>query len=150
MHEFRVSAHRFAGLVALGITSLFWLSTVLALAFGSEAILAGVKLSVLYGIAFQLMAVLVAGLTGRLLAINRLKEPLVARKLKRMLTAGAISFVVLLPSSVYLALRFQDTSPDFQWKLVQGVELVAGAVVIVLLMLNMRDGLALGREKAGS
>jgi len=74
----------------------------------------------------------------------------VARKLKRMLTAGAVSFVVLLPSSVYLALRFQNTSPDLQWKLVQGVELVAGAAVIVLLMLNARDGLALGREKAGS
>jgi hypothetical protein len=150
MHDFRVSAHRFAGLVALGITALFWVGSIFALAFGSEAILAGMKLTILYGIAFQLMALLVAGLTGRLLAINRLKEPPVARKLKRMLAAGAISFVVLLPSAVYLALKIQGGSPDFHWKLAQAAELVAGAAVIILLVLNARDGFALGREKARS
>ncbi len=150
MHEFRIALHRVAGLMALGITTLFWVGTVFALAFGSEAIVAGMKLTVLYGIAFQLTALLVAGLSGRILAINRLKEPPVARKLKRMLTAGALSFVVLLPSSVYLALKIQGASPDFHWKLAQAAELVAGAAVIILLVLNARDGFALHREKARS
>ena len=150
MQDFRVSMHRFAGLMALGITALFWLGTVLTLALGGEAIIAGMKLTVLYGIVFQLTALLVAGLSGRLLAINRLREPLVAHKLRRMLAAGAISFVVLLPSAVYLALKIQGGAPDFHWRLAQAAELVAGAVVIILLVLNARDGLTLRREKLHS
>ena len=148
MDEFRVSLHRIAGLMALGITALFWLGTVLTLVFGGEAIVAGMKLPILYGIAFQLTALLIAGLSGRILAINRLREPLVARKLKRMLAAGAISFVVLLPSAVFLALKIQAGAPDFHWKLAQAAELAAGAAVIILLVLNARDGLILHREKA--
>ena len=150
MQDFRVSMHRFAGLMALGITGVFWLGTVLTLAFGGEAILAGMKLTILYGIVFQLSALLLAGLSGRLLAINRLRDALVARKLRRMLTAGALSFVVLLPSAVYLALKIQSGPPDFHWKLAQAAELVAGAAVIILLVLNARDGFTLHREKARS
>ena len=150
MQDFRISMHRVAGLLALGITSLFWLGTVLALTFGNEAHVAGMKLTILYGIMFQLTAVLVAGVSGRLLAINRLREPLLKRKLRRMLAAGALSFVVLLPSAVYLALKIQGASPDFQWKLAQAAELAAGAAVIILLALNAHDGLALHRQKACS
>ena len=148
MDDFRISLHRVAGLMALGITVLFWLGTTLTLALGSYAVVAGMKLTILYGITFQLMALLVAGLSGRLLAINRLREPVVARKLKRMLTAGAISFVVLLPSAVYLALKIQGAAPDFHWKLAQAAELVAGAAVILLLALNARDGRMLKRSAA--
>ena len=147
MEDFRISLHRVAGLLALGITALFWLGTVTTLFVGGEAVVAGMKLTVLYGIVFQLTALLVAGLSGRLLAINRLREAAVARKLKRMLAAGAISFVVLLPSSVYLALMIQGSAPDLHWKLAQAAELVAGAAVIILLVLNARDGFALHRER---
>ena len=150
MQDFRIAMHRVAGLMALGITALFWLGSVFTLALGSEAVVAGMKLTILYGIVFQLTALLVAGLSGRILAINRLREAAVARKLKRMLTAGAISFVVLLPSAVYLALKIQGGVPDFHWKLAQAAELVAGAAVIILLGLNARDGMALMREKARS
>ncbi len=148
MEDFRISLHRVAGLLALGITALFWLGTVTTLFIGGEAVVAGMKLTVLYGIVFQLTALLVAGLSGRLLAINRLREAAVARKLKRMLAAGAISFVVLLPSAVYLALKLQGGAPDFPWKLAQAAELVAGAAVIILLVLNARDGFTLRQEKA--
>ena len=150
MHDFRVSLHRIAGFMALGISVLFWLGTIVVLVMGNEAFIAGMKLTILYGIMFQITALLVAAISGRLLSVDRMREPLVARKFRRMVAATALGLIVLLPAAVYLALKLQGAVPDMPWKLAQAVELVAQAMVIVLLMLNARDGLALHREGAAS
>lgn len=64
-----------------------------------------------------------------------------------MQVAALNGLAVLIPSAVFLALRAQAGLFDTAFVLVQGLELIAGAVNITLLGRNMRDGLALRRRR---
>jgi hypothetical protein len=69
---------------------------------------------------------------------------LVEVKNRRMQMVAANGILVLLPSAFGLAWMANAGRFDTWFYAVQGVELVAGAVNIALLTLNMRDGLRLG------
>ena len=138
--------HRAMGLGALIMTAIGWLATVAALAFAGEATLAGVKMFNLFNIGIQISFLLVVAITGRIMAINRMKEPAIQRKWRRMGLAVALSLVVLAPASVYLALWEKEHMNTSSFIMVQAAELLAGAAVILLLWANLRDGLALARE----
>ncbi len=140
--------HRAMGVGALAMTALAWLATVAALIFGGEAALAGVKMFNLFNIGIQISFLLVVAITGRIMAINRMKEPVIQRKWRRMGLAVAFSLVVLGPASVYLALWEKETMDSTHFAMVQAAELLAGAAVILLLWANLRDGLALARGEA--
>ncbi|MHC2332263.1 hypothetical protein ACVIW0_001552 [Bradyrhizobium sp. USDA 4454] len=49
--------------------------------------------------------------------------------------------LILIPSALFLASRAQAAEFDATFYAVQAIELVAGATNIILLALNMRDGL---------
>jgi hypothetical protein len=74
---------------------------------------------------------------------------LVEVKKRRMQVVAADGLLVLLPSAVALASMANAGRFDALFYAVQGLELVAGAVNVVLYCLNMRDGLRLaGRLSA--
>ena len=141
--------HRAMGIGALAMTALAWFGTVFALIAGGEALLAGMKMLILFNIGIQISFLLVVAITGRLLAIGRMNEARIRRKWQRMNLAVAFTLVVLLPASVYLALWEKQTMSSMSFAAVQAAELVAGAAVMLLLWANLRDGLALARAHMG-
>ncbi|MFV0292431.1 MAG: hypothetical protein ACK5II_04110 [Paracoccus sp. (in: a-proteobacteria)] len=64
-----------------------------------------------------------------------------ARKKKRMPIIAANGILVLIPSALYLSGKASAGTFDTGFYIVQSLELVAGAANIILLALNMRDGL---------
>ncbi|MCW3781902.1 hypothetical protein [Defluviimonas salinarum] len=138
--------HAAAGAIALATILTFWLSTVLSEIFGGPATVAAAKTAILYGMALLIPAMATAGATGA--AMGRgWKLPQVQVKLRRMKIIATNGILVLLPSAVFLAFRAQAGVFDTTFYTVQAIELLAGATNIILLGLNLRDGLALALRR---
>jgi hypothetical protein len=139
--------HAISGAVALLTILAFWTSTVASELFGSPQQIAAVKMAVLYGLAVLVPAMAAAGGTGFSLGA-KWKSPVVARKKARMKIIAATGIIVLVPSAVFLAMKAGQGEFDNAFMTVQGIELIAGASNIVLLALNMRDGMAMRNKSA--
>ncbi|TGQ65480.1 hypothetical protein EN829_025450 [Mesorhizobium sp. M00.F.Ca.ET.186.01.1.1] len=137
--------HAAAGAIALITVSAFWLSTATVEVLGDAAAITMVKACVLAGMAVLIPAMIVAGASG--LSLGRgWKSPAVAAKKRRMRIIAANGLLVLMPSA-FLLNSFADAGRfDTLFTIVQAIELIAGAVNITLLSLNMRDGLSLRRK----
>ncbi len=72
-----------------------------------------------------------------------MRGPLIAAKKKRMPFIAANGILILIPSALYLSFKAHAGAFDTGFYAVQALELIAGAVNIVLLGLNMRDGFRL-------
>jgi len=74
---------------------------------------------------------------------------LVEAKKKRMPFIAANGLLVLLPAAIFLNLWAAQGAFDSRFYLLQAVELLAGAINLLLMGLNMRDGVKLtGRFRA--
>ncbi len=138
----KVKIHAAAGTLALLTISTFWVSTLLSELFGTHALIATVKTSVLWGMLILIPAMATAGATGAALG-KKMRLPQVARKSKRMKIIAIIGLLVLLPSAVFLAIRAQGGTFDTWFYAVQAVEILAGATNITLLAMNLKDGLSI-------
>ncbi|SFL53597.1 hypothetical protein [Shimia aestuarii] len=138
----KLKLHAFSGALALLTISTFWTSTVVSEVSGNKDMIIWVKTAVLYGMFVLIPAMATAGATGAMLG-KGWRLPQVAAKQRRMKIIAANGLLILLPSAVFLALRAQSHQFDTAFYLVQGVELLAGATNITLLIRNMKDGLAL-------
>lgn len=134
--------HPLAGGMALLIILVFWLSTALVELFGDAAAVTLVKTAIPWGFLVLIPALALTGISGMRLARGR-DGPLVRTKRRRMPFVAANGILILVPAALYLAMKARAGEFDTGFGLVQVVELVAGAVNIVLLGLNMRDGLRL-------
>ena len=74
---------------------------------------------------------------------------LVGTKLKRMPIIAANGLLVLIPSALFLAAKAGAGEFDTAFYAVQAIELIAGAVNLVLLSMNMRDGLKMTGRLSG-
>ena len=142
----RTKIHAFAGAIALLMVSIFWGSTAWSELFGDENAVIWVKTAVLNGMLVLVPAMMVAGASGAFLGRGR-QGSLISKKKERMAVIGGNGLLVLLPSAVFLAMRAQSGQLDALFYGIQAVELVAGAVNITLLTLNMRDGFAMTRKR---
>ena len=134
--------HGVLGAVALLCISSFWLASVVAELFMSHASIAAVKSAVLTGMWLLIPSMVMAGGSGFALAKGR-GDRLVAAKRLRMKIVAANGVLVLLPSAWVLASWANAGRFDSVFYALQGLELLAGAVNISLLAMNMRDGLRL-------
>ncbi|HEV7417787.1 hypothetical protein [Tianweitania sediminis] len=132
--------HRITGTVALGLIATFWLSTVLSELLGSQAAVVAVKTTIPWGFLLLVPALIAVGGSGFALAQGR-RRGLVGAKAKRMPVIAANGILVLIPSALFLASKAGAAAFDTSFYAVQVLELLAGAVNITLLGLNMRDGL---------
>jgi len=142
----KLRIHAISGALALATIATFWISTVISELFGGPGEIATVKTGVLYGLAVLIPAMAAAGGTGFSLGA-KWKSPIVSAKKARMKIIAATGLLVLVPSAMFLAMKAGQGAFDTPFMVVQGIELVAGASNIVLLGLNMRDGLAMRRRK---
>lgn len=134
--------HGFFGAVALLCIATFWISTVVSELYLDQASVVAVKNGVLTGMWLLIPAMAATGGSGFSLATGR-RGRLVDVKGRRMKGVAANGLLVLLPSAWMLASWANAGRFDGAFYALQGVELLAGAVNITLLALNMRDGLRL-------
>ncbi len=134
--------HAFFGSVALLCIISFWVSTVVSELFLDQASVTAVKNAILTAMWVLIPAMAATGGSGFSLAGTR-RGRLVNIKGRRMKGVAANGLLVLLPSAWMLASWANAGRFDGAFYTLQAVELVAGAVNVTLLTLNMRDGLRL-------
>ena len=132
--------HPVAGAIALLTIASFWSSTLISELSGSMEAVVAVKTAIPWGFLLLIPALAAAGGTGFSLVGGRAKG-LAATKLKRMPIIAANGLLLLVPSAFFLAWKASAGEFDAAFYGVQAIELVAGAANLVLLGLNMRDGL---------
>jgi len=134
--------HPLAGALALLTILTFWMATVLAETLGATATVVAVKTAIPWG--FLLLIPALAAVGGSGFALGRKRTgALIARKRRRMPFIAANGLLILVPSALFLSFKAQSGAFDGAFYTVQGLELIAGAVNITLLGLNLRDGLRL-------
>lgn len=136
----RQKLHPIAGGAALLTISLFWMSTAISELAGSEPLIRAVKMAVPWGFLLLVPALVLTGASGAALAKGR-QGKLISAKQKRMSVIAANGVLVLVPAALFLAAKADAGEIDAVFYSVQAIELVAGAVNVWLLTLNMRDGL---------
>ncbi len=139
--------HALAGALALLVICSFWLSTIISELFASDEQIAFVKLAILRGMLVLVPALAIVGASGMALG-GKWKGALIASKKRRMKFAAANGIFILVPSAFFLAGRAQAMNFDMAFIAVQGLEMLAGAINIALLALNMKDGIAITRRKS--
>lgn len=142
----KLPLHAAAGCIALLTISAFWISTVLSELFASPSTIAAVKQNVLWGMLILIPAMATVGATGANLG-KGWRLPLVKAKQARMKRIAANGLLILLPSAIFLAARAQAHQFDTAFYAVQIIELLAGAINIILLSRSLRDGLSLRNRR---
>lgn len=136
--------HPIAGAIALFMILGFWLSTAISEVFAGAGTVTTVKTLIPWGFIILIPALMAAGGSG---FGRKRRGPLVAAKRKRMPVIAANGLLILIPSALYLSAKAQAGAFDTGFYAVQAIELIAGAVNITLLGLNMRDGLRLAGKR---
>ena len=143
----KTKIHPIAGVAGfLGILA-FVMSTVFSELFGSYETIATVKQIIFWGMFVLLLALAGAGASGMSL-LGKRTEPMALTKQQRGPIAFMTSLFVLVPCAFFLSRWASANSFDGWFYGVQALELVASGLVIVMIGLNIRDGLSL-RGKFG-
>lgn len=142
--------HLIAGILAPLCIATFFLSTVLVELFGSPAAVAQIKsLIVTPGLWILIPALAAAGGSGFFMSRSR-RGRLVDTKKKRMPFIAANGLLVLIPCAIVLDRWAAAGSLDTSFYLLQALELVAGAVNLTLMGLNVRGGLRMAKRLRSS
>ncbi|MGH8503305.1 MAG: hypothetical protein ACREVE_12710 [Gammaproteobacteria bacterium] len=137
------TVHLVAGVLATSVIATFFVSTILVELIGSYEAVAKVKnLIATPGLWILIPAIAVTGGSGFSLSRSR-RGRLVESKKRRMPFIAANGILVLVPSAIFLNLWAAQGVFDIRFYLVQGLELLAGAINLTLMGLNIRDGLRL-------
>ncbi len=137
------TVHKLGAITATLCIGTFFLSTLFVELFGSKEAIATVKsLIVMPGLFILVPAIVATGFT----LSGTCKGHLLNAKKKRMPIIGINGVLVLLPAAIFLDQWASSGAFDTKFYLLQGVELVAGAVNLALMSLNIRDGLRLGEK----
>ena len=132
--------HAVAGIVGFFTILSFWTSTVMVELFGSQAAVVAVKSWVLSGMVVLVPAMVIVGATG--MSLGRRRRDLLSNAKKgRMPLIATNGIVILVPAAFYLAFKAGSGVFDGWFYAVQAVELLAGMANLVMMGLNMRDGL---------
>lgn len=141
--------HLVAGILATATIATFFLSTILVEVFGLPEAVGRLKtLIVMPGLFILIPAIAAAGGSGLFISKSR-RGRLVDAKKKRMPFIAANGILVLVPCAIVLARWAVAGTFDTTFYVVQAIELLAGAINLTLMSLNIRDGLRLsGRVRA--
>ena len=133
--------HFLAGLLATLTIATFFLSSLIVELLGAHEAVATVKaLIVMPGLFILVPAIAATGGSGFAIAKSR-KGRLVDAKKRRMPFIAANGLLVLLPCAVVLDRWASAGAFDTTFYVVQGMELLAGAVNLMLMGMNIRDGI---------
>ena len=136
--------HLITGLLATLTIATFFLSTIIVELFGSYQSITTVKsLIVVPGLFILIPLIAATGASGFVLSKSR-SDPLVNAKKKRMPFIAANGLFILVPAAIFLDHLASAGTFNSTFYAVQSLELLAGATNLILMSLNIRDGLRLG------
>jgi len=136
-----LKGHVVATIIAFSTISSFFFSTLWAEVFGGASMILKVKTLIFYLLPVLIIAMPVLASTGFRLAAKS-NSGLVSRKVKRMRIIG-INGILLITMAVFLYLRALDFQFDSLFWSAQMLELGLGGTNLILIGLNIRDGLRL-------
>lgn len=146
--------HAATSTLGLLIITLFFVSSLAAEIAGDRAMILRVKTGIAYALFLLVPAMAAAGASGSRLA-GTSRAPVILRKMRRMRLVALNAALILVPCAVALYWMASHGRFGRGFAVVQGIELLAGAANIVLLGLNLRDGLGMraarsrgGRDRA--
>ena len=139
--------HRIAGGMALLLITTFWVSTVVVELRGNVAEIILVKTAIAYGLLALIPCLIATGASGFRLSGGK-KAGLLGVKLRRMKIIAGNGVLCLMPCAISLALMAQQERFGVVFAVIQGIELLAGAINIYLIGRNVRDGMRLVRPAA--
>ncbi|RDL42829.1 hypothetical protein DN730_17355 [Marinomonas piezotolerans] len=132
--------HRIAAVTATLCVATFFVTTLLVELFGSiEAIRQVKSLIVFPGLFILVPAIALTGATGFSLSKQR-SGKIVNRKKKRMPFIALGGVFVLIPAAIFLNQWAAEGNFNTQFYLLQATELIAGAVNLTLMTMNIIDG----------
>jgi hypothetical protein len=134
--------HPVAGLTGFVVILAFWLSTALSELFGTADMVVVVKTTIPWFFLLLVPALALAGATGARMA-GASPSPRIAVKQLRMKIVAGNGLLVLMPAAFYLSYLASHAEFAGTFYAVQIVELLAGAINLTLMGLNIRDGLRL-------
>jgi hypothetical protein len=134
--------HRSAGAIAFLTIAAFWTSTVYTELFAGRPAIASVKTAIPYGLIVLVPALVAAGGSGFRLARGR-RGGVLGAKARRMPIIAANGILVLAPAAFLLAAKARAGEFDAVFYAVQLLEIIAGATNLMLIGMNIRDGLRL-------
>ena len=132
--------HAVAGGTGFLMILMFWTSTAVSELFASFETIVWVKVMILNGMVILIPAMIIVGGSGMAMGRRR-KDALTKAKKKRMPIIALNGLLFLLPSAWFLAGKAAAGTFDSTFYFVQAVELIAGAVNLTMMGLNIRDGL---------
>ncbi|MEZ5955560.1 MAG: hypothetical protein R3C13_14790 [Hyphomonas sp.] len=125
---------------------MFWTSTLTVEIAGGPGAIAALKQAILWGMLVLIPALALTGFSG-MKSLSGPAHGLASTKLRRMPFIAGNGILVLIPSAVFLHMKASTGAFDTAFYAVQAVELVAGAINLTLLGLNLRDGLRMTRRR---
>jgi hypothetical protein len=135
--------HAISALTSVVIIATFFLATVIVELFGPPEVVARVKNLILApGILVLVPAIAATGGSGFALSQSG-RGGLVDAKKRRMPFIAGNGLLILIPCAIFLDRWASQGIFDTRFHLVQAVELLAGGTNLVLMGLNIRDGLRL-------
>ncbi|MCU7852743.1 MAG: hypothetical protein KZQ80_11065 [Candidatus Thiodiazotropha sp. (ex Monitilora ramsayi)] len=139
-------AHRTGAIISTVCLEVFFLSSLFVVIQGEpESIVMVKSLIAMPGLLIFIPAIAVAGATGLSFSTSK-SGCIVGQKRKRMPFIGISALLILLPAAVVLNLWASVGSFDNRFYLLQALELVAGVITIVLMIMNIRAGRKLKRK----
>lgn len=132
--------------LALLFIAIFWTSTIIAELFLSTTAVTQIKQGITYALLGFVPVMIATGASGFAMGGKSVHSLIVAKR-RRMPFVGGIGLLILVPAAIFLSLRAQAGLFDGIFYSIQALELVAGAVNLVLIGLNFRDGLRLRLRK---
>jgi hypothetical protein len=135
--------HFFAGLLATLTIASFFLATLAVELFGTHEAVAMVKgWIIMPGLLILVPAIAATGGSGVFMSRSR-QGRLVEAKKRRMPFIAANGLLVMIPCAIFLGLWAAAGTFDTTFYVVQALELLVGATNLVLMGMNMRDGIQL-------
>jgi hypothetical protein len=134
--------HPIAGVVAFLTILTFWTSTVIAESFLPVDAVIAVKQAIPWGLLLLIPALAITGASGFRLGGGS-TDPRVLSKKRRMPFIAANGILILIPAALELSALAAQRDFGSLFYAIQAVELAAGLVNLVLMSLNIRDGLRL-------
>lgn len=134
--------HMCAALLSAIILASFWTSTLIAELFLSSAKVATVKFVIACALFFFVPLIMATALTGFTMG-GQARHPMLNRKRRRMKFIAINGLLILVPCAILLSVRARDGVFDSVFIAIQTLEIVAGAINLILIGLNIRDGIRL-------
>lgn len=131
--------HSGSGFLATFLLLIFFSATLIAEFYYSPKDVIAVQQAILQAMWAYIPLILFAGGLGYLLG-NERRGNIVEAKKRRMLAIILVSICLLLPSAYVLASQSTDGIRNAVFYSIEAFELVAMALLMVLLVLNARDG----------